>query len=452
MRGELCGSLVEGWTSTRHVAVVGTRDRRRGCPLGPGPPTCCAASVHSTQLLDVQAPAYKTVDTKTYRRTPSLACRISARYPSVAAGLHVVGLAFDVAVGWREYADAAVGHPPNTAAAIVRYRGRKAQPGLAGLVRDVGLSLEQRLLGGLVSEADGLEGQVAIVTGAGGKHGLGRAYAMLLAAHGAKVDVNDIRAVASGGRGCSDNADAYSVADEIRTLGGDAVADTHSVSSPEGAKSVVRTALAAFGSLDIVVNNAGICFFAGVDEISESDIELVIAANLFGTIWMCRAALPHMREKGYGRIVNVTSGAAFGMLPMISVYGAAKGGVLGFTKAVAAEMGQYGIKCNAISPVANTRMVAVSALPASPMFGSSPPELVAPGVLLLAHPDCPVNGEVLRSVDGKFGRVVIVGSTKMAGDELFSRSTQLFDSDGLEPIEMGALSLRAEMKLRPYAG
>jgi NAD(P)-dependent dehydrogenase (short-subunit alcohol dehydrogenase family) len=297
-----------------------------------------------------------------------------------------------------------------------------------------------------------MAGQVAIVTGAGGKPGLGRAYAMALAAHGAKVVVNDIGAVASGGRGCSDNADARQVAEEIRSLGGEAVPDTNSVSSPDGARAVVQTALAAFGSLDIVVNNAGVCFFASFEEITDSDIELQIAANLYGTIWMCRAALPHMRDKGYGRIVNVTSGSAFGMVPMTGVYGAAKGGVLGLTKGVAAEMSQYGIKCNAISPVANTRMVAVSALPGSPMFGSSPPELVAPAVLLLAHPDCPVNGEVLRAVDGKFGRVAIVASSKMGADELFSRRTQLFDADGLEPVEIGDLSLRDEMMLRPYAG
>jgi NAD(P)-dependent dehydrogenase (short-subunit alcohol dehydrogenase family) len=304
----------------------------------------------------------------------------------------------------------------------------------------------------LVTEPDSLEGQVAIVTGAGGKPGLGRAYAMVLAAHGAKVVVNDIGSAVTGGRGCSDNADAHSVAEEIRLLGGEAVADTNSVASPAGARAVVQTALDAFGSLDILVNNAGVCFFASFDEISESDIELQITANLYGAIWMCRAALAHMRDKGYGRIVNVTSGSAFGMVPMTGVYGAAKGGVLGLTKGIAAEMGQYGIKCNAISPVASTRMVAAAARPGSPMLGSSPPELAAPGVLLLAHPDCPVNGEVLRAVDGKFGRVAVVSSSKMGADELFSRRIELFDSHGLEPIEIGDLSLRDEMMLRPYAG
>jgi NAD(P)-dependent dehydrogenase (short-subunit alcohol dehydrogenase family) len=303
-----------------------------------------------------------------------------------------------------------------------------------------------------VTEPDSLRGQVAVVTGAGGKPGLGRAYAMVLAAHGAKVVVNDIGALASGARGCSDNADAHSVVDEIRSLGGEAVADTNSVASPAGARAVVQTALDAFGSLEILVNNAGVCFFASFEEISDDDIELQIAANLYGTIWMSRAALPHMREKGYGRIVNVTSGSAFGMVPMTGVYGAAKGGVLGLTKGVAAEMSQYGILCNAISPVASTRMVAVSALPGSPMFGSSPPELAAPAVLLLAHADCPVNGEVLRAVDGRFGRVAVVSSSKMGADELFARRSELFDADGLEPVEIGDLSLRDEMMLRPYAG
>jgi len=323
---------------------------------------------------------------------------------------------------------------------------------LGSPVGDAAHRQSRNSVGGPVSEDASLVGQVAIVTGAGGKPGLGRAYAMVLAAHGAKVVVNDIGAAVSGGRGCSDNADAQSVADEIKALGGEAVADSNSVSSPKGARAAVQTALDAFGSLDILVNNAGVCFFASFDEISDADIELQIAANLYGTIWMCRAALPHMRDKGYGRIVNVTSGSAFGMVPMTGVYGAAKGGVLGLTKGIAAEMGQYGIKCNAISPVGNTRMVAVSALPGSPMFGSSPPELAAPGVLLLAHPDCPVNGEVLRAVDGKFGRVAIVSSSKMGADELFPRRAELFDADGLEPVELGDLSLRDDMMLRPYVG
>jgi NAD(P)-dependent dehydrogenase (short-subunit alcohol dehydrogenase family) len=302
-----------------------------------------------------------------------------------------------------------------------------------------------------------LDGQIAVVTGAGGSPSLGRCYARLLAARGASVVVNDIGAAASGGRGCSANADAAAVAAEIVADGGTAVADTNSVASADGAAAIVATALENFGRLDILVNNAGVCLWAGLDEMSVADIERHVAVNLFGSIWMCRAAWPTMREQHYGRIVNITSGSAYGMMPGTSVYGAAKGGVLAFTKAVAAEMEPHGVRCNAISPVARTGMVASAAHPDSPMFGASPPDLVAPGVLLLSHRDCPVNGEVLRSVDGVFGRVTISQSTSIstgvrddAAETLLAQSHDLFGPDGLTPVEIAPLSLLEQLRLKPY--
>ena len=155
------------------------------------------------------------------------------------------------------------------------------------------------------------DGRVAIVTGAGGQDpSLGRSHATLLAERGAKVVVNDL-GVGPDGRGIM-RANAQQVADEIRAAGGEAVPDQHSVAEEEGARSVVATALDTWGRLDIVVNNAGVCFMAHFDKISSADIRQIIDVHLMGTLWMCRAAWPHMREAGYGRIVNTTSGAMFG--------------------------------------------------------------------------------------------------------------------------------------------
>lgn len=199
------------------------------------------------------------------------------------------------------------------------------------------------------------DGRVAIVTGAGGQEpSLGRSHAKLLAQRGAKVVVNDL-GVGPDGRNIL-RANAEQVADEICTAGGEAVADLHSVADEDGARRVVQTALDVWGRVDILVNNAGVCFMAHFDEISDADIRNVIDVHLMGTVWMCRAAWPHMRDAGYGRIVNTTSGAMFG-LENLSIYGAAKGGIFGLTRGLAVEGAPLGIKVNALGPAANTTAV-----------------------------------------------------------------------------------------------
>lgn len=171
--------------------------------------------------------------------------------------------------------------------------------------------------------------RVAIVTGAGGQEpSLGRSHALLLGERGAKVVVNDL-GVGPDGRGIM-RANAEHVVEQIRAADGEAVADQHSVADEEGARSVVATALDTWGRLDIVVNNAAVCFMVHIDEISSADLRRIIDVHLMGTVWMCRAAWPHMREAGYGRIVNTTSGAMFG-IEHLSIYGAAKSGIFGLT-------------------------------------------------------------------------------------------------------------------------
>lgn len=247
------------------------------------------------------------------------------------------------------------------------------------------------------------DGRTAIVTGAGGNPSLGRAHALLLAARGARVVVNDIGCDPET-PGYSGTASAQAVAQEIRDLGGEAIADEHSVASEEGAAALVQTALDAFGGIDILVNNAGISIAAPFDEMTSRDFRRHIDINLMGSIWTCRAVWPHMRAKGYGRIVNTTSGALAGAR-WLTAYGASKGGLFSLTRALAAEAAGFGIKVNAVNPGAFTRMVVAQQEDTSPMYQHArehlPPDIVSPVVGFLAHENCPVSGECIDSVGGE---------------------------------------------------
>jgi NAD(P)-dependent dehydrogenase (short-subunit alcohol dehydrogenase family) len=255
------------------------------------------------------------------------------------------------------------------------------------------------------------DGKVAIVTGAGGQNpSLGRSHAALLTERGAKVVVNDL-GVGPDGRGIM-RANAEQVVDEIRAAGGEAVADQHSVAEEDGARGVVATALDTWGQLDILVNNAGICFMAHFDEISSADIRNIIDVHLMGTVWMCRAAWPHMRKAGYGRIVNTTSGAMFG-IENLSIYGAAKSGIFGLTRGLAVEGAEFGVKVNALGPAANTTAIRCFN-EKSPftdlMEGYFPTRLVSPVVAYLAHESCELSGANLEAGAGNVG-IRVFGQT-----------------------------------------
>lgn len=248
------------------------------------------------------------------------------------------------------------------------------------------------------------DGRVAIVTGAGGQHpSLGRSHATLLAERGAKVVVNDL-GVGPDGRGIM-RANAEQVVEEILAAGGEAVPDQHSVANEEGAHGVVATALDSWGRLDIVVNNAGVCFMVHFDEISSADIRNIIDVHLMGAVWMCRAAWPHMSEAGYGRIVNTTSGAMFG-IEHLSIYGAAKSGIFGLTRGLAVEGAALGIKVNALGPAANTTAIRhfnETSPFTSMMEAHFPTSLVSPAVAYLAHEDCELSGANLEAAAGNVG-------------------------------------------------
>lgn len=203
-----------------------------------------------------------------------------------------------------------------------------------------------------------LEGKVAIVTGGG--RGLGRAHCLALAAHGAAVVVNDIGAGLHGEQTAESPADE--VVAEIRAAGGSAIADSGSVSDWPATEKMVAAAIAEFGRLDIVVNNAGIVRDRMLFSMTEQEFDAVIAVHLKGTFAMTRHACAYWRDAAKrgepvaGRIINTTSGTGlFGNVGQAN-YGAAKAGIASLTTITALEMRRYGVTANAVSPLALTRM------------------------------------------------------------------------------------------------
>jgi len=199
-----------------------------------------------------------------------------------------------------------------------------------------------------------LKGKVAIVTGSG--RGIGRGMAMLMAAEGAAVVVNDLGGNVDGSGATSSAADE--VVQEIRAAGGSAVANYDSVSDFETAGNIVRTAVKEFGRLDVLVNNAGILRDRMVFNLSEDDWDAVIAVHLTGTFNCTRHASALMREQHGGRIISMSSTSGLYGNSGQANYGAAKDGIAGFTRVVARDLGRYGVTANAIAPAAATRMTA----------------------------------------------------------------------------------------------
>ena len=236
-----------------------------------------------------------------------------------------------------------------------------------------------------------LDNRVALVTGAG--RGIGREVALCLASQGAKVVANDI-GVGLDGRG-GDEDPATQVCKEIASLGGEAVPNHDSVSDFEAAGRMIGTAIDAFGKLDILVNNAGIVRDRSLLKMTEDDYDAVVAVHQKGTFNATRHAAPHMKEAGYGRIVNMTSSAGlrgnFGQ----TNYGAAKAAIMGMTFVWAVELGKYGITVNAVAPSGTTRMTEGLYQGAEPPANEDP-ALNAPLVAFLASEAASfVNGQVL---------------------------------------------------------
>ena len=250
----------------------------------------------------------------------------------------------------------------------------------------------------------GFDGKVAVITGAGG--GLGREHALLLAERGARVVVNDLGGAVDGTGG--DDAPAQQVANEINAAGGLAIANGDSVATPEGGAAIIQSALDEFGRVDIVVNNAGILRDKTFHNMTDDLLTPVVDVHLKGAFYVTRPAWVHMREQGYGRVINTASASGiignFGQ----TNYGAAKMSLVGFTNVLALEGAKHNIKANAIAPVARTRMTEELL---GPMADKVDPKEVAPLVAYLAHEDCPVNGETFSVGGGRVARF-FVGLTR----------------------------------------
>jgi NAD(P)-dependent dehydrogenase (short-subunit alcohol dehydrogenase family) len=244
------------------------------------------------------------------------------------------------------------------------------------------------------------DGRVAIVTGAGG--GLGRTYALELARRGSQVVVNDLGGSVNG-EGGSDTA-AQKVVDEIKQAGGDAVPNYDSVSSPEGGESIVKTAVDAFGKVDIVINNAGILRDKSFAKMTWDDLHAVLDVHLKGAFYVSQPAFKIMKENNYGRFVFTASNAGiFGNFGQAN-YGAAKMGLVGLSNVLAIEGAKNNILSNVIAPVAATRMTEELLGDFSKMLQ---PETVTPLVTFLASEQCTLTHEVFSAAGGRYARVFV---------------------------------------------
>ena len=246
------------------------------------------------------------------------------------------------------------------------------------------------------------ENRVVIVTGAG--NGLGKAYALELGKRGAKVVVNDLGGAVDGSG--SGNSPADDVVNEIIENGGEAVANYDSVATKDGGESIVQTAVDSFGTVDAVINNAGILRDKSFANITEEEFSLIIEVHLKGTYFVTQPAFKIMKENNYGRIVNVASPSGlFGNFGQTN-YGAAKMGIVGLTNVLAIEGAKYNIKVNVIAPTAYTRMTeALLPEDVGKLFSA---ELVTPMVTYLASEACEPTHEIFGVAAGRFARIGII--------------------------------------------
>jgi NAD(P)-dependent dehydrogenase (short-subunit alcohol dehydrogenase family) len=237
--------------------------------------------------------------------------------------------------------------------------------------------------------------QAAIITGAGS--GIGRATALLLAARGAQVLVNDV-----------DPAHAEATVHDVRKAGGTAIADTTPVGSHETARAIAAKALAAFGRIDILVNNAGIARPGPFDAISDEALDRVMAVNLTGPYALMRAVWPAMRDQAYGRIVNLSSSAALGS-GISGPYAVSKAGLIGLTKDAGIAGKPLGILVNAVMPQANTPLLDNHPDAAfRDWMRRFPPEAVAVVIAFLASREMSESAEIYAAGGGRAARVAFV--------------------------------------------
>ena len=284
----------------------------------------------------------------------------------------------------------------------------------------------------------GFEDRVVIVTGAG--RGLGRHYALDLARRGASVVVNDAGGDLSGEG--SDSGPAQAVVREILEAGGSAVASTDSVSEPEGGRAIVDMATQTFGRLDAVVNNAGILRDRTFAKVTPEETGAVLAVHVRGAFNVTVPAYRLMREQGYGRIVMTTSAAGlFGNFGQAS-YSAAKMALVGLSSTIAIEGRSHGILCNAVAPMAKSRMTADIMGDAG---GLVDPRQVVPLVTFLCSSECTKTQQVFSAGGGRFARVFMgvgpgwfAGTGAVTAEQIVENLDQILASDPYAlPVDAG---------------
>ncbi|BBZ01391.1 serine/threonine protein kinase [Mycolicibacterium chitae] len=285
----------------------------------------------------------------------------------------------------------------------------------------------------------GVQDRVVVVTGAGG--GLGREYALTLAKEGAAVVVNDLGGARDGSG--SGSAMADQVVAEIKSAGGRAVANYDSVAEPEGAENIIKTALDEFGKVDGVVSNAGILRDGTFHKMSYDNWDSVLKVHLYGGYNVIRAAWPHFREQGFGRVVVATSTSGlFGNFGQAN-YGAAKLGLVGMINTLAQEGAKYDIKANAIAPIAATRMTE-DILPPE-VLANLKPEFVAPVVAYLCTEEVPDSASIFIVGGGKVQRTAlfqnegVTFSTAPSVDDIAARWSEI---DDLSAAKLASFSVR----------
>jgi NAD(P)-dependent dehydrogenase (short-subunit alcohol dehydrogenase family) len=256
-----------------------------------------------------------------------------------------------------------------------------------------------------------LDGRVAIITGAG--RGIGREHALLFASEGAKVVINDLGGAIDGSG--DDRSAAEQVVDEIKDMGGEAVANADNVADWEGAQRLVNTAVEAFGDLHVLVNNAGILRDRVLVNMTEEEWDAVIHVHLKGHFAPTRWAAAYWREQSKAgkevkaSVINTSSTSGLLGNPGQTNYGAAKAGIAAFTVIAAQELIRYGVRSNAIAPAARTRMTeatpglgeVVQPPKDAAAFDVWDPANISPLVGYLATENCPANGKVFFVQGGK---------------------------------------------------
>ena len=245
------------------------------------------------------------------------------------------------------------------------------------------------------------DNKVAVITGAG--NGLGKSHALFLASRGARVVVNDLGGTVAGTGGSRAVADA--VVEEITAAGGEVVANYDTVATEEGGQRVIQTALNAFGTVDILINNAGNVRDKSFAKMNLDDFRSLIDVHLMGAVYCTHAAWPIMREKGFGRIVMTTSSAGLYGNHGHTNYGTAKMALIGLMNSLKEEGRRYNISVNAIAPIALTRMSAPATTPQyAPLMK---PEFVTAAVAWLCAPDNTDSGHIIQAGAGYYSKIEV---------------------------------------------